>query len=104
VSAPGDRFVAAVGSDRLDRAAAMNTRAGAHLWIIATSYGLTDQEAANGIEGVQVLLDDDHLLSVTAIGCYICEQPYSEAVGRRCKGEPVAYDMRTPIYRDGSRG
>lgn len=85
---PGEQFVAHVGFDRLDRSAAMNQAQGEHLWVLLTCYGLTDEEAAHADEGVQVILDSDHLLSVSPIGCYTCEELYEDAVGTKCSGEP----------------
>lgn len=87
---PGDRYRVTVGYDRLDQAAALNAAASAHLWILITTYGLTDEEAAVAIEGIDQLLDRDHLLAVTGIGCYICEQPHSLVAGKPCAGEPAS--------------
>lgn len=84
----GDQYRVETGYDNLDRAAGMNGAAGEHLWIIICTYGLTREEAAVAHEGVTQLLDSDHLLAVTQIGCYICEQPYEIAASRRCPGEP----------------
>lgn len=86
----GERYRVTTGYDRLDKAAAQNAHAGAHLWIILVTYGLTGEEAAVATEGIDQLLDPSHLLAVTDIGCYICEQPYSEVVGKPCAGEPNA--------------
>ena len=84
----GEHYHVQVGFDRLDEAAALNSAAGAHLWVILTTYGLTDQEAAHASEGVDQLLDVAHLLAVTGIGCYICEGLYVEVVGKPCPGDP----------------
>ena len=85
---PGEQFVARIGFDRLVGAAEMNQAQGEHLWVLITAYGLTDEEAAHSEEGVQVILDSAHLLSVSPIGCYTCEQSYEDAVGTKCPGEP----------------
>jgi hypothetical protein len=84
MSQPGDQFRTAPSFERLDAAVALNRAADAHLWIIAVTYGLTDQEAAHGGEGVDTLLDGDHLLACTPVCCYRCEKPYPEAVGHPC--------------------
>lgn len=86
---PGDQYKAYMGFQRLDDAEAKNKAAGAHLWITQVIYGLTDEEAARTGEGVSVLLDPPHLLAITPIGCFICEQPYDSVVGTPCKGEPA---------------
>ena len=87
----GERYRVTEGYDRLDAASAQNAAQKAHLWILITTYGLTDEEAAISSEGVDQLLDVDHLLCVTQIGCYICEQPYREVAGRPCRGFPTSY-------------
>ena len=80
----GDRFHVNPGFERLDAALALNRKAGAHLWVMATTFGMTDQEAAHGHEGVDVIMDEAHLLSVTPVFCYRCEKPYQEALGQPC--------------------
>lgn len=85
---PGDKYVVHVGFDRLDEAVEMNSKAGAHLWTLIVQYGLTDQEAAHASEGVQVVMDRDHLLATFPIGCYICEQLYEDCAGKPCPGNP----------------
>lgn len=85
---PGEQFVAHVGFDRLNQAASMNQAQGEHLWVLITTYGLTDEEAAHAGEGVQVMLDDAHLLAVSSVGCFTCEQLYEDSVGTKCPGEP----------------
>lgn len=85
---PGERYRVHAGFDRLDHAAAQNMQAGAHLWTLLVSYGLTDQEAAHATEGVDTLLDADHLLSVSPLGCFICERYYEDVVGKPCAGDP----------------
>ncbi len=87
----GERYRVTEGYDRLDAAAAQNAGHGAHLWILLTTYGLTNEEAAVATEGIDQVLDRDHLLAVTTIGCYLCEQPYREVAGKPCKGHPTSY-------------
>lgn len=74
------------GYEVLNKAAATKAAAGAHLWIVLVTYGLTSQEAALASEGVHALLDQDHLLGVTGIGCFNCEERYDKAVGKPCRG------------------
>lgn len=92
------------GSEVLDRAMADHARLGEHLWTVMVVYGLTAEEAATAGEGVTANLDADHRLSVSTIGCVLCEQVYEQVVGKPCKGNPVGYDTKgVPIYRDGSK-
>lgn len=85
----GSQFRVQTGFERLDEALSLNRAAGAHLWVIATTYGMTDQEAAHGQEGIDVVMDQAHLLAVTPVFCYRCEKPYTEAVGKPCVEVPA---------------
>lgn len=87
----GEQYRVQTGFDRLDQAAALNAAAGEHLWVLIVTYGLTAEEAAVVHEGVEQLLDRSHLLAVTQIGCYLCELPYEQVVGQKCRGNPVSY-------------
>lgn len=63
-------------------------RAGEHVWIAAVAYRLA-AEAIRGRMVEHVHLDSENLASIT-IGCYVCEQPWSERLSyRKCPGEPV---------------
>lgn len=61
--------------------------AGIHLWTAVTAFVLSDDEARRGfVPGEQVHLDMENI-SEFGIGCFKCEEPYSEALaGRRCPG------------------
>lgn len=99
MSTLGERYRITEGYSRLDAAAEQNAAQGAHLWIILTTYGLTGEEAAVATEGIDQLLDRDHLLAVTTIGCYLCEQPYREVAGKPCQGHPTHYAPDgTPMF------
>lgn len=99
---PGDQFRVQTGYDRLNEAAALNSAADEHLWTILVQYGLTKEEAARATEGVDQYLDLPHLLAVTQIGCYICEQPYDRVATQPCRGNPVGYRSDgEPVYASG---
>jgi hypothetical protein len=62
-------------------------RPGEHVWIAAAAYVLA-AERIRGRLTDHVLLDSENLAELT-IGCYVCEQPWSERLSyRRCPGEP----------------
>ena len=81
----GHQYRITTGFDRLNEAEALNKKAGEHLWVILVTYGLTAEEAAVAIEGIDQLLDPKHLLAVTQIGCFICEETYEDVVGKPCR-------------------
>lgn len=90
------------GHDKLAEAAKMNRDAGAHLWIVATIFGLTAEEAASARQGVTQLLDLDHLLDVSEIGCFICEHIFEKVAKQECKGEPIGYGKDgEPLFASG---
>jgi hypothetical protein len=54
-------------------------------------YRLTDQEAAAGVfEGATVILSADKVVReiMPPPGCFACEEPYNEVVGKPCPGQP----------------
>jgi len=69
----------------------------AHVWIVPIPYVLTEGQAAAAQNGARLTLDigkvhpdfyDRAGRVKAAIGCYVCEQPYEEARGKPCPGEP----------------
>lgn len=64
---------------------------GDHVWITAAAFRLTDESAKAACTGAgQVHLDMENLASLN-VGCYVCEQPWSQRLAhRRCTGEPDA--------------
>lgn len=62
---------------------------GDHVWITAAAFRLSDESARAAAEGgAQVHLDMENLASLS-VGCYVCEEPWSQRLAhRRCKGEP----------------
>lgn len=59
-------------------------RHGNHLWIAAVSY-FVNPPITDGYQ-----LDVENMAMDPAIGCYICEEPWTaQLAGRRCKGEPT---------------
>lgn len=54
-----------------------------HLWIATAAWLVTDPGKAETL-----LLDRENLLVSPAIGCYVCEEPYTERIAhRRCSGK-----------------
>lgn len=62
---------------------------GDHVWISACAFRLTDESAKAAVTGAgQIHLDMENLASIS-VGCYICEQPWTQRTAhRRCTGEP----------------
>lgn len=76
--------------DRFDAEYAYAVKAGTHLWTVTLLHRATDGtlDVFDGRDGTP-LLDADTLLMRPALGCYVCEEPYSPAARRRrCGGEP----------------
>lgn len=60
-----------------------------HVWIAAAVYRV-QAETLRAVAGDQLHLDRENLATIE-IGCFVCEQPYSERIGyRACPGEPKA--------------
>ncbi|MGH7606549.1 MAG: hypothetical protein ACREME_04335 [Gemmatimonadales bacterium] len=54
-----------------------------HLWIATAAWLVPNPGKAEAL-----LLDRENLLVSPAIGCYICEEPYSKRIAhRRCSGK-----------------
>lgn len=62
--------------------------AGRHRWILSTGYNVTDTEAATAHEGVRMVLMGPEKLISYGVGCYDCEQIYSQCVASPCPGDP----------------
>lgn len=62
---------------------------GEHVWVAVAAFRVTTA-ALRGRVGDRINLDRENLASVD-VGCYVCEQPWSEPVSRRrCPGDPSA--------------
>lgn len=61
---------------------------GRHRWILSTGYNVTDTEAATAHEGVRMVLMGPEKLISYGVGCYDCEQVYSQCVADPCPGDP----------------
>lgn len=74
------------GEDRLEQ-----KRPGEHVWMSIAAFRLTDESARAACTGTgQIHLDMENLASIN-VGCYVCEQPWSQRLAhRRCTGEPHA--------------
>lgn len=68
---------------RFDDAEARALRSGEHLWVAVVSYFVTPP-----IRDGQ-LLDVENMAIEPAVGCYLCEQPFTTRLAsRRCKAKP----------------
>jgi hypothetical protein len=66
-------------------------RPGEHVWLAIACFRVAP-ETLRGQAADQVHLDRENL-STIEVGCFVCEQPWSERLSyRRCPGEPVAPD------------
>lgn len=75
-------------NDRYTREYAWAAKAQRHLWVATCAYVLTEHAVANMTEE-PVNLDVENLLSSPAVGCFICEEPYSQRIRhRKCPGDP----------------
>lgn len=71
---------------RLDSDLAYAIKSESHYWIALAMYHLTDDSLKN-LKTEQVHMDMENLMEVN-MGCYLCEEPYSDRVSkRRCKGQ-----------------
>jgi len=63
-----------------------------HLWVATTAYKLSD-EAVDNMTTTEINLDLENMLMSPAIGCFICEEPFTRRLRhRKCAGEPVTSD------------
>jgi hypothetical protein len=70
------------------RAGLLTPEHGEHVWIAAAVYRV-QPEALRGSEGEELHLDSENLAAVD-VGCYVCEQPWSERLSyRKCPGDPA---------------
>lgn len=84
--------------DRLDRTADRfgplvedAQTAGRHLWVATLAHRASDTllDAYDGSSTATPILDPDTLVYGPAVGCYVCETPYSSDLRRSvCPGEP----------------
>jgi hypothetical protein len=69
--------------DRLDRLIRLHLRIRRHLWTAILAFK-TDPLAERAV------FDTTTLISGPKLGCYLCEQPWSEEIhGQKCPGEPT---------------
>jgi hypothetical protein len=77
----------AMGGDAMDAAQAYAIKAAEHLWVATVCHRLS--AAALDASQSEPLNFDAESLIMTAIGCYVCEEPWEPTLTRRrCKGEP----------------
>lgn len=73
--------------ERFDQDLAYAEKAEEHLWIVAVAHRITEEGARAYLAGETVILDAESV-SITGVGCYRCEQPFSPRLaGKRCRGE-----------------
>jgi hypothetical protein len=69
--------------ERADNRIAAATKAGEHVWAAVVAY-FVDPPL-----GPDTILDADSVMFPPSVGCFICEEEWSERIAhRRCKGEP----------------
>lgn len=60
---------------------------GAHVWVAVAAFVISP-EAIRAATVERVHLDRENLAQIR-VGCYVCEEPWSEALSyRRCPGDP----------------
>jgi hypothetical protein len=58
-----------------------------HVWVVVAAYRVS-LETLRAAQGEQMHLDRENLATIE-VGCFICEQGYSERLSyRKCSGEP----------------
>ncbi len=73
---------AQAGEARLDEAVRVARLSGEHVWVVIVTHLVTDPGAP------EQLLDLKSMVGAY-MGCYVCEQPWTERQRhRRCPGEP----------------
>ena len=61
---------------------------GEHLWVAVAAFRVSAQSLRGRVTDT-INLDRENL-AVIDVGCYVCEQPWSERLSyRRCPGEPT---------------
>lgn len=64
-------------------------RPGEHVWTAIACFRVS-ADTLRGRASDAVHMDRENLATIE-IGCYVCEQPWSERISyRRCPGEPVS--------------
>jgi hypothetical protein len=72
---------------RFDQAYEYATKSNTHLWIATAAYFVSDDALTRMDEPLN--LDLENLAMFPGIGCYVCEEPFTQRLRhRKCKGEP----------------
>lgn len=67
--------------EEFDRKIAAYDRTGTHLWMIIMGFVVETPD------GDMVKIGTEQLSTVTPVGCYLCEEPYSKVLAKqRCTG------------------
>lgn len=77
----GDRQRASMLVREREQAEAVRRRE--HYWLAFVTYRVVPPMR----EGA--MLDAENLRGIPVLGCFICEEPWSDDAPRRCPGEPV---------------
>lgn len=81
----------ALSGTRLDDTVKRALRLREHLWVASALWAVADPASVD-----PVLLDKESLLAGPLIGCFICENPYTERLARRrCSGQ--GHDGPAPL-------
>lgn len=57
-----------------------------HRWIASAAYVLTEEEARSALPDQPIIVLSPNKMMSFGVGCWDCEQEYSECVGRPCSG------------------
>ena len=61
-----------------------------HVWVAVAAFRVSP-ESLRGAAAESVHLDRENLATVD-VGCYVCEQPWSERLSyRKCPGDPARF-------------
>ena len=78
------------GAPRANPELLIPKRRGEHVWICIASWRMSGEKILAGMKGEDTFLTwDQENLADFSIGCFICEEPFSERLyHRKCTGEP----------------
>ncbi len=72
----------------IDQIPEFDPRTGDHLWVVCVAYRVDPKQFTSADPSVLPVLDHENRLTITAPGCYYCEELYSPRLAtRRCRGD-----------------
>lgn len=76
-------------SERQRPALLEQARQGEHVWVLLSAHVISLDVLKSALAGELVPMDAENL-AMTMLGCYLCEEPYTDRLTyRRCEGEPL---------------